>query len=174
MATIFANDAVASKKLNATQTSPMLLTFGSPKIGDEGFVKQVKENIPLIFRVVRRGDPITLLPPLKEEEDKLSAYPELSPILQVFLLNSNEKDTFQHLPGLYLMNNEMEYITECSEEYINLEECKLTFPEAWDNDNHNKYFFTDRKLSESCHKDTSNIDAGEVLDKLFNLGDLDL
>jgi hypothetical protein len=63
MASIMALDSVLSKSIPRTDTSPMLLTFGQPRTGNDIFSNEVMKNIPIVYRVVREGDLIPNLPP---------------------------------------------------------------------------------------------------------------
>ena len=56
MASIMALDAVLSKSIVKTKTSPMILTYGQPRTGNDIFANEVMKNIPIVFRVVREGD----------------------------------------------------------------------------------------------------------------------
>jgi hypothetical protein len=62
MASIMALDSVLSKSLVKTSTSPMLLTYGQPRTGNDIFANEVMKNIPVVFRVVKEGDLIPNMP----------------------------------------------------------------------------------------------------------------
>jgi hypothetical protein len=63
MSTIFAVDSVLDGYVAKTATSPALINFASPRVGNFVFASYVMLNVPVIFRVVRDGDPVVSIPP---------------------------------------------------------------------------------------------------------------
>lgn len=43
--------------------SPVLITYGSPKVGSKELVDRINEKVPIIYRVIRRGDLVPMTPP---------------------------------------------------------------------------------------------------------------
>ena len=54
----------AKNKLSPNE--PLLITFGQPRIGNINFAKRYMELIPLVFRIARKGDIVTIIPPAKK------------------------------------------------------------------------------------------------------------
>ena len=63
MATIFALDSVLEGYVTQTLTSPALITYASPRVGNIYLAHNVMLRVPVIFRIVRSGDPVTHVPP---------------------------------------------------------------------------------------------------------------
>jgi hypothetical protein len=61
MATIAAYDAVKSGAIRKTATSPVLLTYGQPRTGNDVFANEVMKHVAHVYRVVRNGDPVASL-----------------------------------------------------------------------------------------------------------------
>ena len=57
----------AKNKISTNE--PILITFGQPRVGNEEFAKNYMKLIPQIFRVARKGDLVTVIPPAKELKD---------------------------------------------------------------------------------------------------------
>ena len=53
-------------KNKLSKNEPILITFGQPRVGNENFAKRFMELIPLVFRVARKGDVVTIIPPDKK------------------------------------------------------------------------------------------------------------
>lgn len=51
----------ANKKL--AKNEPVLITFGQPRVGNEIFARKYMKLIKLVFRVARKNDIVTMLPP---------------------------------------------------------------------------------------------------------------
>ena len=45
-----------------SEHSPVLITYGAPKIGNIEFVNKVNDKVPYIFRVVHNGDAVPTIP----------------------------------------------------------------------------------------------------------------
>ena len=52
-------------KNKLSKNEPVLITFGQPRIGNENFARTYMKLIPLVFRVARKGDIVTIIPPSK-------------------------------------------------------------------------------------------------------------
>ena len=53
-------------KNKLSKNEPVLITFGQPRVGNVDFAKRYMELIPLVFRVARKGDVVTIIPPDKK------------------------------------------------------------------------------------------------------------
>ena len=56
-------------KNKLSKNEPILITFGQPRVGNENFAKDYMKLIPLVFRVARKGDIVTIIPPAKQLKD---------------------------------------------------------------------------------------------------------
>jgi hypothetical protein len=61
MATILAWDSVRSNIIKKTATSPLLITYGQPRTGNDVFANDVMKNVSQVYRVVRNGDIVASL-----------------------------------------------------------------------------------------------------------------
>ncbi len=50
-------------KRKGNEMSPVLITYGSPKVGSKELVERINEKVPIIYRVIRRGDFVPMTPP---------------------------------------------------------------------------------------------------------------
>ena len=50
-------------KRKGNSMSPVLITYGSPKVGSKELVGRINEKVPIIYRVIRRGDFVPMTPP---------------------------------------------------------------------------------------------------------------
>jgi hypothetical protein len=92
MANLFAFSVIYNNIIDVNKNQPVLLTFGQPRTGNKEFSKKFMEIFPngLVFRVVRKGDPVTMIP---------------------FYNTLGYK--YYHIGGLYMFNNEMTEYTQC-------------------------------------------------------------
>jgi hypothetical protein len=61
MATIAVYDAVKNNIIKKTATSPVLITYGQPRTGNDIFANEIMRSAAQVYRVVRNGDPIASL-----------------------------------------------------------------------------------------------------------------
>jgi hypothetical protein len=92
MANLFAFSVIYNNIIDVNKNQPVLLTFGQPRTGNKEFSKKFMEIFPngLVFRIVRKGDPVTMIP---------------------FYNTLGYK--YYHIGGLYMFNNEMTEYTQC-------------------------------------------------------------
>ena len=92
MANLFAFSVIYNNIIDVNKNQPVLLTFGQPRTGNKEFSKKFMEIFPngLVFRIVRYGDPVSLIP---------------------FYNTLGYK--YYHIGGLYMFNNEMSEYTQC-------------------------------------------------------------
>ncbi|CAL2045413.1 unnamed protein product [Caenorhabditis brenneri] len=50
------------KKKSVDKNRIRLITFGEPRTGNIGYAKEIEENIPFRYRVIKRGDPVPNMP----------------------------------------------------------------------------------------------------------------
>ena len=62
VSTLLAYGAVRNNFLHRTLDSPVLITFGQPRTGNDVLANEVMLSAQLIFRVVRQGDPMVSTP----------------------------------------------------------------------------------------------------------------
>ena len=56
-------------KNKLSENEPVLITFGQPRVGNENFAKDYMKLMPLVFRVARKGDIVTIIPPARQLKD---------------------------------------------------------------------------------------------------------
>jgi hypothetical protein len=120
MASILALNAVETGIIKKTATSPMLITYGQPRTGNDIFANDVMKNVPLVYRVVRNGDLVASLPTC--EWNFLGT--ECISVLQDSKFDGSfechkELQTFNawHIGGLKLFNRQMTKYNECGVKY---------------------------------------------------------
>jgi len=96
---------IAAKKLNHTGGIASCYTFGSPRVGDEDWISNIKTPL---YRVVNASDCVTMMPP---GSDTISAVawllgfiPQIGKNIRGFLLSKF---------GGYLHGGNMRYLTNC-------------------------------------------------------------
>ena len=75
-------------------------------------------NVPIIFRIVRDGDPVPRLPPCRKGRKcknklKMKTFPKTAAEI---LGNVKEDSTYWHIGGLILYDNEMKEFIDCGRE----------------------------------------------------------
>lgn len=125
MATLFSLGAVRNKIINKTTDSPVLITFGAPRPGNDVFANEVMLSVPIVFRIVRQGDAVPVVPPCLSDKNNTicsSVLPDdkfLDPSEDPSI---NENDNSSNLPassnyyqigGLKLFNREFTDYNEC-------------------------------------------------------------
>jgi hypothetical protein len=128
MATLFSLGAIRNKILTQSEDSPVLITFGAPRPGNDIFANEVMINVPIVFRVVRQGDPVAVIPPCKSDKKNrkcLSVLPEGKFVCQTENPENNENDNSANLPkskyysqigGLKLFNKNFDDYNDCGKE----------------------------------------------------------
>jgi hypothetical protein len=125
MATIAALEAVRTNAIKKTATSPVLITYGQPRTGNDVFANEVMKNIPQVYRVVRNGDIIASMGLCSYSLPRLTC----KSILNAYKFNSQysfTKDQIDlasskyyawHVAGLKLFDPEMNGFVDCGIEY---------------------------------------------------------
>jgi hypothetical protein len=125
MASIASLVSVKYENLRKTENSPVLITYGQPRTGNDIFANEVMNNIPIVYRIVRQGDLIATFPrcltdytssycqsilPDSKFTDKLN--------LTDVQVKEEESNFFSwHVGGLILYTNQMDTFIECEREY---------------------------------------------------------
>jgi hypothetical protein len=120
MSTLFALDSVLDGYLPVSSSSPALINYASPRVGNYVFASHVMYYVPIVYRLVRNGDPVVSIPPcsyIMKCSNKLGR--------EKFTRNLNDftgKDIpddkgYWHIAGLMLYNNDMTSFTDCGKEY---------------------------------------------------------
>ena len=127
VATITLYNAVTKGYINPSKNDPVLITFGQPRTGNEGFVIDFNKKIKTVMRVVRSGDIVTSIP--------------YSPI----------KNPYRHLGGLILVNKDINTITYCPKDIGEDYEDNQCQKSTTLNFNYHTYYFNpDIKMSMRC------------------------
>jgi len=62
MACIAAFDSIQEKLIAKAPGSPVLITFGQPRVGNYAFANELMKSVPIIYRIVNRFDAVSALP----------------------------------------------------------------------------------------------------------------
>ena len=134
VATIVLYDGVTKGYIDSKTNEPVLITFGQPRTGNEGFVLDLNKKIKTVMRVVRDGDIVASLP--------------------YSLINN----PYRHLGGLILVNQEMTSMTYCPKDIGEDYPDKICERSKSINTNYHTYYFNpDTKLSMRCYNSISLI-----------------
>jgi hypothetical protein len=129
IASIAAFNSIHEKYIN-NKNNPVLITFGQPRTGNYYFSEKVMEYVPNIFRVVRNGDIVSLIPP-RIIKDKLNGY--------------------SHFGGLYVLNEEMTNFRQCKyEQFEDFDDFGCVVNVTIHVLNHIYYFNPDLKYGKRC------------------------
>lgn len=97
---------IAAKKLNHTGGIASCYTFGSPRVGDEDWISDIKAPL---YRVVNAADCVTMMPPSSDTISFVSwllgFVPQVGKSIRSFLLSKF---------GGYLHGGNMRYLTNCA------------------------------------------------------------
>jgi hypothetical protein len=63
MATMLVTGALYNGVIKKTQNSPVLITYGQPRTGNDMFAYYVMQNVPIVYRYVNQGDAVPTVPP---------------------------------------------------------------------------------------------------------------
>jgi hypothetical protein len=116
MATIFALDSVLDGYVTKTDSSPALINYASPRVGNYIFASQVMLNVPVIYRLVRDGDPVVSIPPcsyITRCSNKLGLENFTGRLADVTGPTIPEDKGYWHIAGLILYDNSMTTFTDC-------------------------------------------------------------
>jgi hypothetical protein len=125
MSTIFALDSVMEKYVKVSSNSPVLINYASPRVGNYVFASYVMKHVPVIYRIVRQGDPVVSVPPCNTSI--LNVYSKCKNNLglksfknngNVFKTNTVTEDKgFWHIGGLINYTNKMTKFTDCGKNF---------------------------------------------------------
>lgn len=179
MATIFSLDSVKYNNLQKKNNSPVLITYGQPRTGNDIFANEVMKYIPIVWRVVRQGDLVATMPKCRSWF--------LSQNCETFLENKKftnktvqlteqqqkyERDYYYayHIGGLKLFDKDMNSYKDCGNEYgDNHPDYQCHVYLTVDLKKHSVYF--DQKVSKMCRQIPTLIYLNDLAD---NVNDLDL
>ncbi len=160
MASIMAIDLIQENIIIKTKYSPVLISYGQPRTGNDIFSNQIMSSIPLVFRVIRQGDPISSFPGC---ESTFSSYNcrtvlPMNKFIENLILSDDEEkqaiDNFYnwHLGGLKLYDDEMEFYYDCGVLYGDKNpdpKCNIEFSFDW---RHHSYYFG-RRVAKYCRQE---------------------
>ena len=137
MATISALHSVKYGKLNKS-IEPVLITYGQARTGNDVFANEIMKYITRVYRVTRRGDIVTTIPPCSWTQEnwgiKCSTILPEGKFDKNLVLNVNQKNESKkyfytwHIAGWYSFNDAMEVYKYCGEfisENNNDSDCQL-------------------------------------------------
>lgn len=142
IASLFAYEAITKNLIKKKTFSPIVITYGQPRIGNSYLVDEINRLVPLMFRVVRKKDEVPQLPFFTIECMKGD---EECPDKTIY--------KYIHTKGLKMMNEDMTHITQCTaqegEDY-NDEQCENKFNLFQILEYHLYYFWNDRRINNGC------------------------
>jgi hypothetical protein len=159
IASIAALDSVKYGNLIITDISPVLITFGQPRTGNDIFANEVMNYIPIIYRVVRQGDMVASLPMCiygKFLQTCMNNLPDSKFVEDLWLSPQQikaEEDHFYswHLGNLMLYTEDMTDFVDCKRDYGDNHpdpKCKLSL--SVNINNHVIYF--NQYISKLCRQ----------------------
>jgi triacylglycerol lipase len=96
---------VAAKKLKHEGGIASCYTFGSPRVGDDEWIKGIKTSV---YRVVNAADCVTMLPPGSDLMTGLNVF-----IKRIPYIGKTVSKTMMKLFGDYMHCGDMRYLTNC-------------------------------------------------------------
>ena len=126
IAAISVLDSIKHGYVKRSKFSPMLITYGQPRVGNDILANEIMKNIPIIYRVSREGDIVCNIPLCSWT---LSPFMECNGILPEFRFNSsfipdeNAKKVSEnnfyiwHYAGLLHFNDNMDDYVDCGIEF---------------------------------------------------------
>ena len=126
ISTLFAYEFARNHR-NDNQNSPVLITYGSPKVGNEAFKQSIDKLVPHIFRIVHYGDMVPKIPP------------------NIF------GSTFYHTKGHALITKDRNTLYECNNNTKGICKNVANNPFTVAN-NHLYYFYEDQRLTKECQR----------------------
>jgi hypothetical protein len=160
MANIMALDLVLSNSLKVVNNySPVLITYGQPRTGNDIFANMSMKNIPIVFRIVRQGDFIANYPRCLQESFLDITCSTLLPdgkFNKDFILNNETDQALElqnyynwHIGGLKLYSRIMDEFLDCGSEFgENHPNLKCDLTSSLDLTLHTRYFGS--KVSHLC------------------------
>jgi hypothetical protein len=125
MSTIFALDSALEGYVNVNYNSPALINYASPRVGNYVFASYVMKHVPVIYRIVRQGDPVVSVPPCSTS--LFSIFSKCKNKLGYSGFKNNEKvfnyqtvpddNGYWHIGGLINYTNDMSSFTDCGKEF---------------------------------------------------------
>jgi len=151
MANMLSLDSVLDGYVKRTETSPVMINYGAPRVGNFIFSSYTMLNVPIIFRIVRNGDPVSSVPPCgiiwcKNDLDMTSF---TNDVRKFSGPNTPIDKVYWHIGGLILYSNEMNNFQNCGKTYSEKhpdKKCSIDF--SLNVFNHVKYY--DMYLQEKC------------------------
>jgi hypothetical protein len=70
MASVAAFDFMQKDRIPKTHNSPVLFTFGQPRVGNYAFANEIMKTIPIVFRIVNKNDPVANGPLCKKDNER--------------------------------------------------------------------------------------------------------
>ncbi len=160
MAAVSVLNSVKYKNLKTSNESPVLITYGQPRVGNDIFANEVMKYIPLVYRVTRYGDIVSNIPPCAISLDGIFKY-KCKSVFPGFKFDRNfipddkqrkasETNYYNwHTAGWMHFSDDMTTYEDCGQDYgenfIN-EKCKLSL--NLDIRKHLEYFGL--KVSDLC------------------------
>lgn len=161
-AALFAYDSVLSETIKKTEDSPILITYGMPRVGNDVFANNFMTKVTQIYRIVRQGDlvvsiPICDLATLSTKCETVLDNNKFDSNLKLNRQKSNvTKNNFYlwHFGGMYLFDNAMKEYNKCPGVGENPGDSKCKVSHNMDTEIHKIYF--DKKISQICTGDKKN------------------
>jgi hypothetical protein len=159
IASIMAFDAMRYKIIEKTSTSPMLITYGQPRTGNDVFANELMKLIPTVYRVVRQGDLVSHIPFCSYSMIVFGLCNSILPggkFSESLVLDENQKKTSVyyfytwHAGGLKIYDYNMDTYIDCLNEYgeNNPDPSCIIYPSYFDVFYHTYYF--GYKVSSIC------------------------
>ena len=159
MATLFSLDSVLRGLIKKTDSSPVLITYASPRVGNYILAASVMYYVPIVFRIVNEGDPVTLLPPCSFIFGAFGACRNLNTLIfsqEKFQEKTASDKKFWHTGGLILYSKEMTSYINCGKLYSeNNPDSDCLYGLAFSKDRHSIYL--NRPVGKLCKTDPKKL-----------------
>jgi hypothetical protein len=152
MAALSVVNSVKYGGLKPLQNSPMLITYGQPRVGNDVFANMIMKYVPIVYRVTRYGDIVSNIPPcynffLDKHQIKCKGIlPDFKFDIN-FTMNDKQKKTSEtyyfnwHTAGWKHFEDDMLSYEDCGNDYgenSNNSKCQLSL--SLDINKHINYF----------------------------------
>ncbi len=128
MAAISVVNSIKYGGLKPLDNSPMLITYGQPRIGNDVFANELMKYVPIVYRITRKGDIVTNIPPcynffIEKTQIKCKGILPDFKFDKDFVLDDIERKTSEtsffnwHTAGWKHFDDEMLVYEDCGNDY---------------------------------------------------------
>jgi hypothetical protein len=180
VANLLAYGAVKNNILPRTLDSPVLITYGQPRTGNDVLANEVMLHTQIIFRVVRQGDPMVSTPSCPMDDTNKKCKTQLidgkfqaskpNPTGNKFDNKSDlpSSDLPWHIGGLKLFNHDMSNFNECEVDLGEFAQGTPCFTTSSDDFVLHRLYFPGNLISEICRTQVSSMKKKKFIIKKYD------